>query len=72
MYEIAALLEATTHKYIRFMSSSQNFMSAQVARVRISENYSLHFARKYARICPRVMSVPRSEQFSENVARGKL
>ena len=36
-------------------------------------NNSLHLARKYARyICPRTLSVPRSEQFSESVDRGKL
>ena len=42
-------------------------------------NNSLHLARKYinnslhlARKCPRTLSVPSSEQFSESVARGKL
>ena len=37
-------------------------------------NSSRHLARKYARIfqCPRILSVPRSEQFSESEARGKL
>ena len=45
-------------------------------RVFLSRNYinnSRHLARKYAWIfCPWTLSVPRSEQFSENVARGKL
>ena len=35
-------------------------------------NNSLHLARKYARIFIRGQSVPRSEQFSESEARGKL
>ena len=35
---------------------------------------SLHLVQKYASqdICPRTLSVPRSKQFSESVARGKL
>ena len=36
-------------------------------------NNSRHLARKYARIfCLRTLSVPRSDQFSESEARGKL
>ena len=35
-------------------------------------NNSRHLARKYARIFVRGHSVPRSEQFSEREARGKL
>ena len=49
---------------------------AEGEQVFLSRNYkntSLHFARKYARIFfPRTLSVPRSKQFSESVARGKL
>ena len=57
-------------KYI--LASSQFLIGRAVAFVYI--NNSFHFTRKCARIltCARTLSVPRSEQFSESVAQGKL
>ena len=54
----------------RNVETSQNLL---VLKRGLNINNSLHFARnKCTNICPRTSFVPRSEQFSESVARGKL
>ena len=53
------------------MSNRLRGLATRNHSIQVYISNSRHLARRYARIfCPRTLSVPRSEQFSESIARG--
>ena len=69
---IAVVESAEGNEEIRAASSESKFQYFFIKRQCYIETIAFICREKCSYICPRTLSVARNEQFSENVARGKL